>query len=80
VTSDEGATSFEGVLRAARVRSGLSQRALARRMKCCSSSVVRIEAGKHRLLESTIQRYAEALGLRAELRLVEVEEAPCPTT
>ncbi len=47
-------------------------------MRCSPSSVVRLEAGKHALLESTVRRYAAALGLRVELHLV--EEAPCPTT
>jgi transcriptional regulator with XRE-family HTH domain len=79
VNSEDG-SGWGDLLRTTRMRSGISQRALARRMACSPSSIVRIEQGQHQLLEKTVKRYAAALGLRPELHLVPIEEAPCPTT
>lgn len=68
---------FGGVLRDARVAAGVRVNDLARRMGVRPSTVCRIEACRNELLESTVARYAKALGLRVELRLEVVpQESP----
>ncbi|MEK7246139.1 MAG: helix-turn-helix transcriptional regulator [Pseudomonadota bacterium] len=54
----------------ARARAGLSQAALARRMKTSQSVVARIESGKHWPSRRTLERYARATGTRAVIKLV----------
>lgn len=71
-------THFGGVLRDARTRAGVRVNELARRMGVRPSTVCRIEAGRNVLLESTVSRYAAALGLRAELHLEAVVQEPTP--
>jgi transcriptional regulator with XRE-family HTH domain len=65
---------FGGVLRRARLERKVRVGELAKRMQCRPSAVCRIESGQNPLLESTVIRYAQALGLGVELRLVPVEE------
>jgi transcriptional regulator with XRE-family HTH domain len=56
----------------ARAASGLTQAELAARIGTTQSAVARMESGKGRHSPSlaTLQRYAQALGCRLELRLV----------
>ena len=55
---------------AARVRAGLSQAQLARRMKTSQSAVARIESGRHWPSRRTLQNYARATGTRPVIRLI----------
>jgi len=55
---------------AARARAGLSQAALAKRMRTSQSAVARIESGRHWPSRRTLERYARATGTRAVIRLV----------
>lgn len=63
-------SDFSRALRDARLGQGIRVNELARRMQVRPSTVCRIEAGHNALLESTIVRYARALGLGVEIRLV----------
>ena len=56
---------------AARSRAGLSQSALARRMKTTQSTVARLESGKWVPSLSSLRRYAQATGHRVDVRLVQ---------
>jgi len=58
---------------AARGRAGLSQAALAKRMKTTQSAIARIESGKHWPSRKTLERYAKATGTRAVIKLVAVQ-------
>jgi DNA-binding XRE family transcriptional regulator len=56
---------------AARVRSGLTQEALAKAMGTTKSAVSRLESGgKHSPTVNTLTKYADAVGCRLEVRLV----------
>ena len=56
----------------ARAKSGLTQAEVAERMGTTQSAVARLESAnaKHSPSIATLQRYAEALGHRVEVRLV----------
>jgi len=55
----------------ARSRASLTQEEVAERMGTTKSAVSRLEsAGKHSPSVSTLQKYAEAVGSRVEIRLV----------
>ena len=56
----------------ARTKSGLTQAEVAERMGTTQSAVARMESvnAKHSPSIATLQRYAEALGHRVEVRLV----------
>lgn len=54
---------------AARLRAGLSQTALARRMRTTQSVIARLESGKDLPSLRTISRYAKATGGRAVVRI-----------
>ena len=56
---------------AARGRAGLSQAALARRMKTTQSTVARLESGKGAPSLNSLRRYAQATGHRVDVRLVQ---------
>ena len=56
------AAHIGSLVRDARLRAGLSQRALARRVGICQSSISRIEAGKMIVSMLTFYRLASALG------------------
>jgi ribosome-binding protein aMBF1 (putative translation factor) len=72
---DARAEEFEiaSELIAARLRAGLSQEQLARRMGISQSAVARIESGRHWPSRATLQRYAKAKGARPVVRLVPLE-------
>lgn len=55
---------------AARVRAGLSQAQLARRMKTSQSAVARIESGRHWPSRRTLHSYARATGTRPVIKLI----------
>jgi predicted transcriptional regulator len=54
---------------AARARAGLSQAEVAQRMGTTQSVVARLESGKRPPSLRTVQRYAQALGARAVVRI-----------
>lgn len=60
---------------AARVRAGLSQRQLAKRMRASQSIVARIESGRHWPSRRTLERYARATGTRPVIKLVAAKRA-----
>jgi len=51
----------------ARLRAGLSQAELARRMNTTQSSIARLESGRSRPSTSTLARFAEATGHRLKI-------------
>lgn len=53
----------------ARVKAGLSQSDVAARMGTSQPTVARLESG-HKPSLRTLERYAEAVGLKVEIRLV----------
>jgi len=55
---------------AARGRAGLSQAEVARKMGTTQSTVARLESGGRLPAMSSLQRYADAVGYRLEVRLV----------
>ena len=56
---------------AARARAGLTQAAVATRMRTTKSTVSRLEsAGKHAPSLTSLKKYAEAVGCKIEIRLV----------
>lgn len=69
---DALAPAFElaGEMIAARIRSGLTQAQLAKRMKTTQSAVARIESGRHWPSRKTLERYAKATGTRPVIKLV----------
>ena len=58
---------------AARVRAGLTQAELAKRMGTTQSAVARIEGGRRLPSIKTLLRYAEATGSRPVVKLVAAE-------
>jgi transcriptional regulator with XRE-family HTH domain len=66
--------AFADILKGARLARGVRVNELARRMGCRPSTICRIELGQNALLESTVIRYARALGYDVEIRLVQVGE------
>jgi transcriptional regulator with XRE-family HTH domain len=61
----------------ARSAAGLTQTEVAERIGTTQSAIARLESsrGKHLPSLATLQRYAQALGCRVELRLVKKTEA-----
>jgi DNA-binding XRE family transcriptional regulator len=57
---------------AARVRAGLTQEEVAARMGTTQSTIARLESGRRPPSLRTVQRYAQALGCRAVVRLERV--------
>lgn len=57
---------------AARARAGLTQEQVAERMGTTQSTVARLESGKRPPSLRTVQRYAEAVGGRAVVRIERV--------
>jgi ribosome-binding protein aMBF1 (putative translation factor) len=51
----------------ARLRSGLSQAELARRMKTTQSTIARLESGRGKPSTRTLHRFAEATGHRLKI-------------
>ncbi|MDE2130754.1 antitoxin HigA [mine drainage metagenome] len=64
---DEFAIAREMI--AARARAGLSQAEVAQRMGTTQSVVARLESGKRPPSLRSVQRYAQAVGARAVVRL-----------
>ena len=64
--------AFIDEVQKARAKSGLTQSEVAARMGTTQSAVARLESAnaKHSPSIATLQRYAEALGHRVEVRLV----------
>ena len=54
---------------AARARAGLSQAEVAQRMGTTQSVIARLESGKRPPSLRTVQRYAQAVGARAVVRI-----------
>ena len=54
----------------ARLRAGLTQQEIARRMKTTQSAVARLEAGNSLPSLKSLYRYAAATGTRPEIKLV----------
>ncbi len=54
---------------AARARAGLTQAEVAERMGTTQSVVARLEGGRRQPSMRTVQRYAQAIGCRAVVRL-----------
>lgn len=54
---------------AARARAGLSQNDVAERMGTTQSVIARLEGGRQTPSWRTLQRYAQALGMQAVIRL-----------
>ena len=67
VLGDEFAIAREMI--AARARAGLSQAEVAQRMGTTQSVVARLESGRRPPSLRTVQRYAQALGARAVVRI-----------
>lgn len=69
---DALASEFElaNELIAARARAGLSQTALAKRMKTTQSAIARMESGKHWPSRKVLEAFARATGTRPVIRLV----------
>lgn len=57
---------------AARTRAGLTQTEVAERMGTSQSTVARLESGKRQPSLRTVQRYAQAVGARAVVRIESV--------
>jgi transcriptional regulator with XRE-family HTH domain len=57
----------------ARLRSGLNQAQLAKRMKTTQSTVARLESGRGRPSTSTLTRFAKATGHRLKISFVPVK-------
>ena len=68
---DVQAPEFETArdLVAARAKAGLSQAQVAERMGTTQSTVARLESGKHPPSLRTVQRFAQAVGGRAVVRI-----------
>lgn len=54
---------------AARSRAGITQGEIAQRMGTTQSVIARLEGGKRQPSMRTVQRYAEAIGCRAVVRI-----------
>ena len=65
---------FAVVLRRARIRAGVAQRAMARCLGMERPNISRLECWQEGVSESLIRRWAAVLGYRVELRLVPPEE------
>lgn len=73
VAYEEQAEEFEIAheLIAARIRAKMTQAEVAERMGTTQSTVARLEGGRTKPSMRTVERYAEATGHRAAVRLVE---------
>jgi transcriptional regulator with XRE-family HTH domain len=60
----------------ARIRAGLSQAQLARRMKTTQSTIARLESGRGKPSTRTLDRFAKATGHRLKISFEPVRGAP----
>jgi transcriptional regulator with XRE-family HTH domain len=67
------------LIRTSRLRRGISQAELARRAHTSQSAVARIEAGRTSPTVDTLERLADALGLRLELDATDADSGVDPT-
>ncbi len=74
VALEEDGALIEALVRS-RVRAGLSQAALARRMGTTQSAIARLESGRVTPSLHTLRRYAEATGARVRIVLEPIEAA-----
>ena len=58
----------------ARLRSGLSQAELAKRMKTTQSAIARLESGRAKPSTRTLQRFAQATGHRLKISFEPVKK------
>ena len=58
----------------ARSASGLTQAQVAKRMKTNQTTVARLESGRHKPSLATLEKYAEAVGRKVQIRLVPISE------
>lgn len=63
----EGEFALASALIAARTRAGLSQAALARRMKTKQTVIARLESGRVKPSTRTLERFAQATGSRLRI-------------
>ena len=63
----EGEFSLAAEMLAARMRAGLTQAEVARRMKTTQAVIARLEGGGSRPSTRTLERYAEATGSRLKI-------------
>jgi transcriptional regulator with XRE-family HTH domain len=61
---------------AARGRAGLTQAEVATRMGTTQSVVARIESGKNPPNLKTLEKYAQAVGMQVQIRLLPGERSP----
>ena len=59
------------MLREARVRSGVTQEAIAKKLRTKKSAISRIENHAQDIRLSTLEKYAKALGMRIKVQLFE---------
>jgi transcriptional regulator with XRE-family HTH domain len=70
---DEEFALIEAVAKA-RMRAGLTQAQLAKRMKTTQSTVARLESGRGKPSTSTLQRFAKATGHRLKISFEPVKK------
>lgn len=71
--SMEGEFALAHEFIAARVRAGLTQAELARRMGTTQSAIARLESGRRLPSLKTLSRYARATGSRPVIKLVKIK-------
>ena len=65
------AFEFSVMLREARERAGVTQEAIAKRLRTKKSAISRIENHAEDIRLSTLEKYAKALGMRIRVHLTE---------
>jgi transcriptional regulator with XRE-family HTH domain len=63
----EGEFALIGAIAKARIRAGLSQAQLAKRMKTTQSTIARLESGRGKPSTRTLDRFAKATGHRLKI-------------
>jgi ribosome-binding protein aMBF1 (putative translation factor) len=63
--------ALAGALIEARIKSGLSQKELARRMKTTQPAIARMESGRQLPSSATLLRFAEATGTKLRIAFIE---------
>jgi ribosome-binding protein aMBF1 (putative translation factor) len=73
----EGEFALAAAVAKARLRAGLSQTELARRMKTTQSTVARLESGRGKPSTRTLTRVAKATGHRLKISFEPVRRSVC---